>query len=242
MPGEFLVFQHVPHEPPGLLESAATKRGIGLDVVEFWKPYQIPPVGQHEGLIIMGGPQGVYEGPEQFPSKEDELSYIRASVGKIPIMGFCLGSQLLANALGARVYPDVRDGRRIKEIGFYDVDLTAEGRKDLIWTGFHSPVKVLQWHGDAFDLPEGAVLLATSPLVQNQAFRYVSNAYGFLFHREMTPEIIKRLAEIDREWTHKDFDLDEVELLRQAQQYEQLMEDQTQMLFDNLLALPSSSL
>ncbi len=88
---------------------------------------------------------GVYE---DYPSKKDELEFIKGALGKIPIIGFCLGSQLLAHALGADVYPNMKDGKKVKEIGYYDVDLTNEGQKDQIFEGFTSPVTVLQWHGD----------------------------------------------------------------------------------------------
>lgn len=91
-----LVFQHVPHETPGLIAGYASKKGIQLTIVEFWKAYQMPKIDDFDALIIMGGPMGVYEGPDKFPSKEDEVNFIKNALGKIPIIGFCLGSQLLA--------------------------------------------------------------------------------------------------------------------------------------------------
>lgn len=239
MAGEFLVFQHVPHEPPGLLFQAAEKNGIKLDVVELWKPYEIPKVGQHAGLMIMGGPMGVNDGPDKFPSKKDELTYILSVEGRIPMFGFCLGSQLLAHAFGGRVYPNKRNGKIVKEIGFSKVSLTREGSEDPIFEGFTSPIKVLQWHGDAFGLPKGARLLATSPDCRNQAFRLGNNIYGTLFHNEFTPDMVRHLIDVDREWIHKDFELDEESLIRQAEANNTLMRIQCQRLFDNFLALPS---
>ncbi len=116
-------------------------------------------------------------------------------------MGICLGSQLLAKTLGAKVYP----GRR-KEIGWYSVELTAAAADDRLFA--QSGVRtVFQWHGDTFDLPAGAVHLARSPVCENQAFRYGSNAYGLQFHIEMTAAMIddwlteagncRELAELD---------------------------------------------
>jgi GMP synthase (glutamine-hydrolysing) len=97
----------------------------------------------------------------------------------------CLGSQLIANALGARVYPS-----GIKEIGWYDLKPTADAENDLLLRHLHSTEKVFQWHGDTFDLPKGAVHLASSPLCVNQAFRYGRNAYAFQFHLEVDSRMI----------------------------------------------------
>jgi len=83
----------------------------------------MPAIEHYNGLVIMGGPMGVYD---NYPSKEDEEKVIKNALGKIPIIGFCLGSQLLAHVLGARVYPNMKNGQRVKEIGYYDVDLTKE--------------------------------------------------------------------------------------------------------------------
>lgn len=137
----------------------------------------------------------------------------------------------------------MKDGRKIKEIGYYNVDLTEEGRNDPIFRGFTSPIKVLQWHGDAFDLPEGATLLATSQTCTNQAFRFGNNAYGMLFHNEFTPEMIQNQIEVDRKWIHEDFEMDENQLLQRARENEQLMKQQCHRLFANFVELmdPESS-
>lgn len=187
MAKEILVFQHVANEPPGMIQDAADSQGVRLNILKLWKPYQMPDPNKYDGLIIMGGPMGVYE---NYPSEKDELAFIHRVLGRVPVIGFCLGSQLLAHSLGAEVYPNMRTGKKVKEIGYYNVDLTKEGQKDPIFIGFTSPVKVLQWHGDAFDLPTGAELLATSPHCTNQAFKFGNNAYGMLFHNEFTPEMV----------------------------------------------------
>src|SRR5579872_6686983 len=98
---KFLVFQHVPHEHPGLITEYCKNNNIELSIIELWKPYSIPKAEDFDALIIMGGPMGVYE---DYPSKNDEISFIKEALDKIPILGFCLGSQLLAYALGAKVY------------------------------------------------------------------------------------------------------------------------------------------
>ncbi len=233
---KFLVFQHAPHEHTGLIKKFADSRGVSLDTVELWKPYRIPTIENYDALIIMGGPMGVYEGKDTFPSKEDELKTIKKAVGKIPILGFCLGSQLLAAALGAEVYPNIQKGKKIKEIGYYEVNLTGQGLQDRLFKGFSSPLSVLQWHGDIFELPSGVTLLATGEVCPNQAFCY-KNAYGLLFHFEFTPEMIAKQIEVDKEWIHADFELDESELLRKATENAVLMERECQKLFDNFLSI-----
>lgn len=232
-----LVFQHVAHEPLGLIAEYMNKKGIRFSVVEFWKPYQIPAIDGFDALIIMGSPMGVYDGPDKFPSKEEEINFIKNALGKIPIIGFCLGSQLLAYVLGAEVKQNIVNGKIKKEIGYYNVDLTPEGLKDPIFKNFTSPVRVLQWHGDAFDLPRGATLLATSPDCANQAFRYGDKTYGILFHNEFTPKMVDNLIEIDKVWIHKDFNFEDEKVRQQAKEYKSLMEKQCSMLMDNFLSL-----
>ncbi|MBI2036334.1 type 1 glutamine amidotransferase [Candidatus Microgenomates bacterium] len=236
---KFLVFQHVLHEHPGLIAKFAKANNIKLDIVELWKPYKIPIISNYDALIIMGGPMGVYENKTQYPSKNDEIIAIKQALNNIPILGFCLGSQLLAYALGADVHPNIKDGKRVKEIGYCSVNLTNNGRKDSLFKGFSSPIKVLQWHGDAFELPRSAKLLATSPLCQNQAFSY-KNAYGLLFHFEFTPEMVAKQIELDRNWIHQNHEIDENQLLKETKITAKIMEQQCQKLFANFLSIVQS--
>lgn len=238
---KFLVFQHVPHEHPGLIADIARKKRVQLEIIEFWKSSTMPLVEDADGLIIMGGPMGVYESKDKFSSKEDELTFIKGAIGKIPILGICLGSQLLAHALGANVHPNEKNGKRVKEIGYCDIDLTREGSIDPIFRGFTSPVKVLEWHGDAFDLPQGATLLGSSPDCANQAFRYGQNAYGVLFHFEFTPEMVENQIAIDKDWIHQDFDMNEEKLAEESRALEAQMKKQCETLFENFCALVASS-
>lgn len=239
---KYIVFQHVPHEPLGLIGEVLKKQNIQTQVIEFWKKdWKIPPVKDFDGLIIMGGPMGVYEGLDVFPSKEAEVKVINKFLGKKPIIGFCLGAQLLAYSQGGEVYQNCRLGKRVKEIGYYTVDLTSEGQEDPLLVGFPNPMEVMQWHGDAFDIPDGGTKLATSPLCENQAFRLGKNAYGFLFHFELTPEIITNLLNIDKKWIHEDFEMDEKKLIKQAREKKGLMRDQCERLFKNFNKLARTS-
>jgi GMP synthase-like glutamine amidotransferase len=226
---KILVLQHVPYEHQGYIADYMQEHDIGFDVVRLWEPYALPDVSRYSALIIMGGPMGAYE---EYPCKKDEMTLIRAAIGTIPMLGICLGSQLIAHALGARVYPNEKDAKPVKEIGYYTVHLTPEGTANRLFKGFDSDVRVLEWHGDAFDLPSDASLLATSPLCRNQAFAY-KNAYGLLFHLELTPEMVRGLAEVNREWTHENFNLDEERLAEEARDLASLMKKQCYRLLDN---------
>jgi len=233
MPTKLLVLQHVPHEHPGYITDYARDKNIQLDVVELWHPYVIPVVSDYAGVIIMGGPMGVYE---EFSSKKYEIALIQECVETTRVLGMCLGSQLIAHALGAKVYPNIREGKRIKEVGYFSVELTEEGKRHPILAGFPDTMTVLQWHGDIFDLPEKAERLVTSALCENQAFGY-KKCFGSLFHFEFTPEMIKNQIAIDTAWIHTDNELDEDTLLRNAESDRALMKGQCYRLLDNFLSL-----
>jgi GMP synthase (glutamine-hydrolysing) len=232
---KFLVFQHVPHEPLGLIADFAKKKSIELEIIELWKPYSIPSVLRYDALIIMGGPMGVYEEEDIYPSKNDEIKAIKEGLGEIPMFGFCLGHQLLASFLGAKVHPNIKNKKKIKEIGYYNIELTSEGKRNPLFKGFTSPIEVFQWHGDVCELPKNATLLASSPLCNNQAFNY-KNVFGIQFHFEITPEMIEKLIEFDNNWIHTDFDLDEDTLRKQAKEKEKLMKAQSDGLLENFVA------
>ncbi len=228
---DLLVFQHVPQEPLGLIEKMARQNGMGLQIVELWKPgYKIPDWRNFRGLVGMGGPMGVGDSKEVYPSKDDELRVYRGAILEdFPMLGLCLSAQLMAHALGAKVHPNIVDGKRIKEIGYYDLELKES---DPIFKGFKSPLKVLEWHGDVFELPEGAKLLASSELAPNQAFRK-GNVIGTLFHFEMTPEMIDHMIRVDNAWIHDGFELDDDKFRADSLVYEALMESQCKRLMDN---------
>jgi len=187
-----LVLQHVAVEGPGTLAPYLEARGWQLETVALYAGARPPEDAQgYQAIIVMGGPMGVYDEAE-YPFLRDEDRFLRHAMAQdVPLLGICLGSQLLAKALGARVYRNPH-----KEIGWYSVDLTPAGAADPLFAGLASPVPVFQWHGDAFDLPTGAIPLASSPLCAHQAFRYGERVYGLLFHLELTPAIIQTWLEV----------------------------------------------
>jgi GMP synthase (glutamine-hydrolysing) len=177
-----LVLQHADIETPGTIGDALDAAGIARQTILCHAGQPVPrDTKKFDGLLVMGGPQSVYE-QDKFPYLRDELRLIESALdaGK-PILGVCLGSQLLAAALGARVYAG-----KHKEIGWYPVT-TA---KDDFWKGAPAKFMAFHWHGDVFDLPAGATSLASSELTPCQAFRYGANAVGLLFHMEVTRALV----------------------------------------------------
>jgi GMP synthase-like glutamine amidotransferase len=179
----WIVLQHVAWEGPGLIAFEARERGLFLDVRRLDQGDSIPNPDRVEGLVVMGGPMGAYE-TDKYPYLAQECRLIRELAHRNrPVLGVCLGAQLLASALGANVYPGQQ-----AEVGFGSVDLTAEGKQDFLFEPVEGPVPVFHRHGDTFDLPARAVLLASSKQYLHQAFRFGSRAYGLQFHVEPDSE------------------------------------------------------
>ncbi len=185
---KLLVFRHVAHEVLGTLDPLLKKSGFRIKYVNFGRPtYSIPDLENYDGLVVLGGPMNVDQ-TKQYPHLVEEIRAIEDMIGmKKPILGICLGAQLIAKALGAEVR---RNGR--KEIGWYDVFPTEEGKKDPLIGNFGEIEKIFQWHGDTFEIPHGAIHLAESEFCKNQAFRYGDNVYGFQFHLEVDKSMIER--------------------------------------------------
>jgi GMP synthase (glutamine-hydrolysing) len=185
-----LVLQHARCETLGTIADALEPTGISPQFVRTFEGQPVPlEMGEAAGLIVMGGPMGVYE-QARYPFLQDELRLIeRALRAQKPVLGVCLGSQLLAAALGSAV----TKGKQ-KEIGWYPVRLADAARTDHLWNGVGDSFVAYHWHGDVFDLPAGGVSLASSSLTPCQAFRYANNAYGFLFHAEVTQKMIEDMV------------------------------------------------
>jgi GMP synthase-like glutamine amidotransferase len=175
----------VAFEGPGALAAIMAKRGYMLR--SHLVPTEGVPAQADEFLIVMGGPMSVND-PDRWIQQEMDL--IRRTVhAGIPVLGICLGSQLLARALDAHVYA----GRGL-ELGMTPVHLTADGRRDPVFSALPEKFEVFEWHGEVFDLPTGAVALAASELCALQAFRVGVKAYGLLFHLEIERAGIRALC------------------------------------------------
>lgn len=186
----FLALQHIRCEPPALYEDLLRARGIGLERVEVDEGESVPDPRDFPAVLVMGGPMGAYEDAE-YPWLVAEKRALRQAVDAgVPCWGVCLGAQLLAAALDASVYPGTQP-----EVGVEEVYVTAAAAGDPVFAGAPARFRSLQWHGDTFDLPAGAVLLASSAAYQNQAFAY-GNSYGLQFHVEVTPELARQWADV----------------------------------------------
>ena len=179
MDRSWIVLQHASWEGPGLIAREAEKRGLSLDVRRLDRGDRIPDPNCVDGLVVMGGPMGAYE-KDKYPFLADECKLIKdVARSDRPILGVCLGAQLLARALGANVFPGLTP-----EIGFGSVEVALSARLDPVLSPADGPLPVFHWHADTFTLPEGAALLASSQQYAHQAFRFGSYAYGFQFHIE----------------------------------------------------------
>lgn len=203
-----LILQHYASEGPGTIGSFLSSRGVGTKIIRLYDGVRIPSNAlEFDGIISMGGPMNVYE-EEKHPFLRDETYLLRKALHlKIPILGVCLGAQMIAKAAGARV---VRSPE--KEVGWFKIRLTDLGRSDRLLLGLPNEFEVLQWHGDMFEIPKGGGLLASSSLCPHQTLRFGS-AYGLQFHVEVTREmlsewfsgtpeqaaILKRMDEIERQ-------------------------------------------
>ncbi|MBG0808649.1 glutamine amidotransferase [Methylosinus sp. H3A] len=183
-----LAIRHVAFEDLGSFAEPIAEAGFSIHYVEAGMQAIPAEAAEADLLIVLGGPIGVYQ-TEEYPFLSDEAALIRARLGRdAPTLGVCLGSQLMAAALGARVFP----GGAGKEIGFAPITLTDVGRKSALAALVEPEADVLHWHGDTFDLPDSAVLLASSALYAHQAFAVGRRGLALQFHPEAETESLER--------------------------------------------------
>jgi GMP synthase-like glutamine amidotransferase len=192
-----LVFQHIAPEKSFAIGEALTAAGVVVETREVFAGDSIPTgIADFEGLVVMGGPMSATS-DEGFPTRAAEIGVLADALGAgVPILGVCLGAQLLAAAAGGMVIA----GTAGQEIGWGDVDLSAAASEDPLLGGLPNRLTVLHWHGDTFELPVGATHLASSSRYPNQAFRVGERAWGFQFHVEVDGDAVQSfLAEFGDE-------------------------------------------
>jgi GMP synthase (glutamine-hydrolysing) len=184
-------FQHDDYEDLAYIGQWAENKGFTTSCTRF--DFPDPKLPEHENydwLIILGGKMGAYE-EDLFPSLVDEKKFIREAIekGKL-VMGICLGSQMIASSLGADVYPN-----SVPEIGYFPVYFNPNAQLDEVFGLFPEQLTVMSWHNDTFDLPEGAVCMASSAVTRNQAFRWGKNVFALQFHFEMNERAANTLID-----------------------------------------------
>ena len=179
--------QHVPFEGPGYITDWLAAAGHRISATRFFESDALPEAGAVDLLVVMGGPMSVNDTAE-FPWLIAEQQFIREVIraGR-PVLGICLGAQLIASALGSRVYPN-----HCKEIGWLPIQGVPSGEPDLF--SFPPTAEVFHWHGETFDLPAGSHLLASSAGCRNQAFQLGNAVIGLQFHLETTPDSVQQLV------------------------------------------------
>jgi GMP synthase (glutamine-hydrolysing) len=186
----WIVLRHTPAEGLGLLANALRDYGVHNRYLDVPRgdplPKDVRTVG---GVIVLGGPMGAYE-TDRHPFLAAESAFVEKAIAAgRPVLGVCLGAQLIAQVLGARVFPGEH-----REVGWAPVDLTEDGRDDPLFAGLGDTLTVFHLHGDTYELPPDATNLARTPLYEQQAFRWGDTVYGFQFHLEFTEPMIQRLA------------------------------------------------
>ncbi len=174
------ILQHVPFEGIGSIQTWLTAKGATVSYTRFFEDPILPAPDTLDLVIAMGGPMSVNDEAE-LPWLKGEKQFILDCIAEgTPVLGICLGAQLIANALGGRVYPGPQ-----REIGWYDIEAVTAAEGTF---AFPAKVEVFHWHGETFDLPQGAVRLARSTVCENQAFQVGPRVIGLQFHLETTPE------------------------------------------------------
>lgn len=215
---KLLILQHVAHELLGTLNPLLKKSGFRIRYVNFARhPDAQPSLDGYDGVVLLGGPMSVND-MHQLPHLATEMKLIEQAMTRdLPVLGICLGAQLIAKTLGASVYPNQE-----KEIGWYDVSPTNHAESDPLLKAFQETEKIFQWHGETFEIPKTGLHLAFSSLCANQAFRYGTNVYGLQFHLEVDEPMIHRwlrVAENKREIVSLDGKIDPERIQQETPQH-----------------------
>ncbi len=220
-----LIVQHIECEGPGYLEDFLHDNSIEYEIARMYESEQLPE--NFDVLIVLGGPMTVYE-EERYP----HLKGLNKTIKDFVIaggfyLGFCLGGQLLAKALGAKVRRN-----QTKEIGNFEIRLTDRGVEDPLFKGFNTVFPALEWHCDTFEIPEGAIKLGESELCANQAFRF-KNVYGLQFHLETTPGMLAEWTDVYADELNEE-GIDAAALIEETKRKADIYRELSNRLFTNL--------
>lgn len=182
-----LIIKNVEVEDAGELSEFLKEKRCEIEIVEIWKNERYEINKDFSGIVLLGGPMNVYQNKE-YPFLLKEEKIIKFALNKkIPFLGICLGAQLLAKVLGAKV-KKLKNG----EIGWYQIKLTEKGKESFLFKNLSNSFYVFQWHEDTFEIPENTILTAKGDFCKNQAFDYENYAWGIQFHIEVNLEMIKK--------------------------------------------------
>jgi len=210
------VFQHVSFEGPAYIEEIADAGAHDLHICRFDEGEQPAPATDYDMLIVMGGPMSVFE-ESDYPWLTAEKRAIEQAIKSDKlIFGFCLGAQLIADVLGARVYKN-----KEKEIGWYPISRIEPGTGNPPLQFLPDIATVFHWHSETFEIPKNAVRLYQSEATENQAFLYESNVLAMQFHLEMLEPSIADLSHFSKsDLVHGKYTMSEKEMLENYSKYE----------------------
>jgi len=181
---------HVPFEGPAIIGDWMGEKGHSLHYTRFYEGNALPDASDVDMLVIMGGPMDVFDF-HVHPWMEDEIEWVKDFMGTgKPVLGICLGAQIIAAALGEEVYPGEH-----REIGWHNLQFFPALGDFKICSDLPTTRKVFHWHGDTFNIPEGATRIAGSQAFPNQGFIYANHVVALQFHLEVTPESVKELVD-----------------------------------------------
>ncbi len=225
--------QHVSFEGIGYIESWAKENDHQLSYSLLYDKVGFPSQNAFDWLIIMGGPMNIYE-EDIYPWLKDEKQFIREAINSNKtVLGFCLGSKLIADVLGAKVKRN-----RAVEIGWFPVTLTKEGLSNSLFGNLDFSQSVFHWHGDTFDIPDKSVRIAYSSACYNQAFIYNDKVIGFQFHLEVTPYSLANMIDNGKdELIESEYIQSESEILQNSENINSCNRT-LKTILDNLAAQP----
>jgi GMP synthase-like glutamine amidotransferase len=222
---KLLVLQHIACEGLGSLENFFKEKGMGFDYRQLSDGDRVPEnLENYCAWILLGGPMNVYE-EEKYPFLRQEDKLLKEACKKdFPTLGICLGAQLIAKNLQA----SVTKGKQ-KEIGWYKIDLTEDGKKDPLFQNLSDQFLVFQWHGDTFEIPDKGSYLAQSNFFQHQAFRFNQKIYGLQFHIEVTQDMIQ-------DWvrTYTEEKIDSEKILGESEKFMNDLKKTSRQIYENL--------